>query len=145
MTNLRTDSPYQAGHYARDTDANLGLTKDAEGNVVVIDLGGHRRGDFDKLGEGSEGNISETYYGSLGAKIKLMLNAMFGGMFLPASIKGTQSEIEAFKKALLREKKYIESYVENGEDHPLTHKQKAILEGEVANFERVTSIKWPFV
>lgn len=145
MDNLRTDRPYQAGHLARDTDANLGVAKDEKGNTLIIDLGGHRRGDFDKLGESENPeSIKEGYYGALGEKIKLMLHAMFGGVFIPASVRGTKNEIATFANALSAEKKYIESYMYNGLDDPRTYKVKSILDGAVARFERATGLKWPF-
>lgn len=145
MDNLRTDRPYQAGHLARDTDANLGVAKDEKGNIIIIDLGGHRRGDFDKLGESENPeSIKEGYYAQLGAEIKSLLNAMFGGVFVPVKIRGTQSEVSSFINALSKEKNYIENYMRNGLDNPQTYKSKSILDGAVARFERATGLKWPF-
>lgn len=143
--NLRTDRPYQAGHLARDTDLNLGVGQDKDGKVIVINLGGHRRGDFDKLGEDANPEmVSESYYARLGAQIKTILNAMFGGVFVPINVRGTPSEIAAFTNTLSKEKKYIESYVQNGLDDPRTYRSKSVLDGAVAKFERVTGLKWPF-
>ena len=145
MDKLRTDRPYQAGHYARDTDLNLGIAQDKQGNPILIDLGGHRRGDFDKLGEGEDKEtVKEGYYGALGAQIKLLLHAMFGGVFVPAKIRGTESEVAAFTNALSSEKKYIESYMQNGLDNPQTYRIKSILDAAVNRFERTTGLKWPF-
>ena len=146
MDKLRTDRPYQAGHYARDTDLNLGAAQDKQGNLVIIDLGGHRRGDFDKLGEGSENSktLAENYYAQLGAQVKTILNAMFGGVFVPVKIRGTESEVAAFTNTLSKEKKYIESYIKNGLDNPQTYKSKSILDNAVNSFERTTGLKWPF-
>lgn len=145
MDNLRIDRPYQAGHLARDTDLNLDVAKDEQGNAIIINLGGHRRGDFDKLGEGENTEVvKENYYAQLGAQIKTILNAMFGGVFVPVSVRGTKSEIAAFTNTLSKEKKYIDSYIQNGLDDPRTYKSKSVLDGAVAKFERVTGLKWPF-
>ena len=44
----------------------------------------------------------------------------------------------------MREKEYLQSYVEFGEDHPNTIKLKTDLNNSVNKFENLTGIVWPF-
>lgn len=148
MDKLRTDEPYRAGRPLVGKNNIQQKVVDDSGNTVVIDFdelcSGKRIGKYDKLGESSEDSISEGQYAAFGAKVKSILNAMFGGMFLPLSIRGKKSEVEAFKNVLLREMKYIEGYTKDGAEHPQTVKKKAVLDAEADKFQRVTGIKWPF-
>lgn len=76
--------------------------------------------------------------------VKLLLGSLFTGSSIPVTIKGTEQEVKSFAKALQGEKKYMEAFKEYGLDDPKTYKNKLNVEKAVKEFERKTSIKWPF-
>ena len=100
---------------------------------VIIDLGAPKRGE-----------MNENWVGMFGGAVKLILKKLFEGQSIPATIKGTPSEIRSFAEALNREKDYLEKYNEYGLDNPQTYKSKYKLEQAVNTFERKTGIVWPF-
>ena len=79
-----------------------------------------------------------------GAWVKILLRRMFGNASMPVKIKGSRSEVESFARTLGGEKRYIESASRYGLDDPRTYKNKAKLTKAINNFERETSLKWPF-
>lgn len=93
----------------------------------------------------NEKEINEGFLRALGSAIKSILKALFGGYEIPVSIKGSQEQIEAFMNTLNSEKDYLEAYRNYGLDKPVTYKNKFLLNKAVADFERKTQIKWPFV
>ena len=104
-------------------------------NPIVLDLGIARRGEVD-----------ESYLVSLGGQIAYVLRRMFnpgqlGGML---TLKGNNSEIEAFMKALGAEKKYLDSFIKHGLDNPRTLRNRSWLNRASGNFEKTTGLKWPF-
>ena len=72
------------------------------------------------------------------------MRAMFGTGRVSASIRGSQSEIEAFKNTLASERNYIKAYQRYGLDDPRTFRNKGKLKSTISKFERETGIKWPF-
>jgi hypothetical protein len=88
--------------------------------------------------------LDESYLSMLGGAIELMLQGMFGGIAPIASVRGTPDQVAAFGDTLSKEKKYIDSFMQHGLNDPRSFSSRHDLERAVANFERETSIKWPF-
>jgi len=80
----------------------------------------------------------------MGAQLELLLKHMFGGSFLPVEIKGTQSQVNSFARAIGNERRYLNSFEKYGLNDPRTLNNRHSLERAVAGFERETGIKWPF-
>ena len=88
--------------------------------------------------------INELRYSTLGSQMKRILNAMFKGSNTSLTVKGSQSEVDSFLHALVKEKKYMTAYLAYGLNDPRTLSNKAKLGNAVNKFERETGIKWPF-
>jgi len=97
--------------------------------------------DFKKL---RQKRLDESFLAMFGGWVSHILKAMFGGYTLPVNIRGTQSEVKSFAKALGGEKSYIEAAKRYGLDHPTTYKNKAKLDGAIKGFEKDTGLIWPF-
>jgi hypothetical protein len=104
---------------------------------AVINLNAHK-----------EETINESWLAMFGGAIEMLLKQMFGGGGNPFSssysVRGTPTQIAAFGDALGKEKKYMESFLKYGLNDPRSFSSKAELSKAVTNFERETSIKWPF-
>lgn len=96
------------------------------------------------LNEASSKQLDESWLRMFGSAVEDILGAMFSGSSLPVKIKGSQSQLDAFAKALGNEKKYLESWTNFGMKDPKTAFQRGSLDKAVAEFERSTKIKWPF-
>lgn len=59
-------------------------------------------------------------------------------------IRGEIQDVQAYAKAIMAEKEYLDSYIKRGPDHPHSQKTKELLDQAVAHFEQVTRITWPF-
>ena len=59
-------------------------------------------------------------------------------------IRGKYRDVKAYATAIVREKEYIDTYVEYGVDHPTTTKARVRLEDAIQNFESTTRLTWPF-
>ena len=59
-------------------------------------------------------------------------------------IRGEVEDIKAYADALFMEKQYLEAYSQFGKDHPMTNKQRSLLDQAVQSFESKTGIRWPF-
>lgn len=88
--------------------------------------------------------IDESFLVSMGAKLRLILNALFTGEFFPVSVKGSGTQIDSFMRALSGEKRYLSSLSQYGLDNPKTLKDKYKLGKSVKSFERDTGLVWPF-
>lgn len=88
--------------------------------------------------------LKEITYRTLGRKLKNILSAMFGSQHASLTVKGSKREVDSFLNALVKEKKYMTSYLAHGLDDPRTLRNKAKLGNAVTKFERETGIKWPF-
>jgi len=88
--------------------------------------------------------LKEVSLVQMGANLKYILQAMFGGTRFPLEVKGTRTEIDKFVAALSKEKKYMNSYMKYGLGDPRTQRNKYALSNAVKSFERETGIKWPF-
>lgn len=103
---------------------------DKELTPVVIDLTNN-----DKL--------DESWLRMFGFGIQTILKQMFGQIGAAVSIRGSKSDINSFANTISKEKKYMDSYIENGLDNPKTYKSKSVLDSAVRSFERKTGLKWP--
>tara|TARA_Y100000296_G_C5136226_1_gene238341 strand:+ start:723 stop:1049 length:327 start_codon:yes stop_codon:yes gene_type:complete len=99
----------------------------------VIDLGVARREE-----------LTENYLAQLGAQLEYALKQMFAGTGGSMKVRGTRSEIEAFKRALGSERNYLDSYMRSGLNDPRTIGSRHKLAKSVMDFERATGLKWPF-
>ena len=88
--------------------------------------------------------IDESFLISMGARLRLILNALFTGEFFPVSVRGSRSQIDSFTKALAGEKRYMSSLTQYGLNNPKTLKDKFKLNRAVKGFERDTGLIWPF-
>ncbi len=100
---------------------------------IVIDLGVNRRGE-----------INESWLAQFGGAIKMILQRMFGGDFVPVSVRGNKREIDHFANALQKEKNYIKAMNSYGLNNPNTYRSRSALDNAISKFERGTGIKWPF-
>ena len=111
-------------------------------NKTVIDLNRYKNTAEGVLTEATRSELIK-----LGAKIKSMLYNMFapaGVSFGQFFVTGTRSDVKAFAGALDAEKRYMESYLQNGLNDPSVLNNRYRLDIAVKNFERQTGIKWPF-
>lgn len=88
--------------------------------------------------------IDESFLIAMGARLRLILNALFTGEFFPVSIKGNRNQIDSFIKTLAGEKRYISSLSQYGLDNPKTLKDKYKLNKSIKSFEKDTGLIWPF-
>ena len=88
--------------------------------------------------------IDESFLVSMGAKLRLILNALFTGEYFPVSVRGSSTQIDSFMRALSGEKRYLSSLSQYGLDNPKTLKDKYKLGKSVKSFERDTGLVWPF-
>ncbi len=99
------------------------------------------------LNANKEGLVNESWLAMFGGAIEMVLKRMFGGVKpyeSNVSVTGTPSQVAAFGTALGKEKKYMETFLKYGLNDPRSFSSKAQLNTAIANFERETSIKWPF-
>jgi len=99
--------------------------------------------DFSKA-RNEEGKLDEGWWLMFGGLMRWLMPALYKGSVLPLKIKGSSSEIESFADALSRERKYLESWKENGLDNPVTYRNRGMLDTAISKFSRVTGLKWPF-
>jgi hypothetical protein len=89
-------------------------------------------------------SLNESYLTAMGTGIKLLLNALFRGSYLPVRVKGTKSQFDSFMRALSAEKRYITSFNNNGLNNAATYRSKHVLDQAVSKFEKDTGMIWPF-
>ena len=98
--------------------------------------------DLDKL---KQEQINESFLTTFGWLLKGVLKRMFGDSSAPPfKIKGNSTEIDAFSKAIVGEKRYMDAFRKHGLDNPKTFKRSAELKSSINAFERTTGLKWPF-
>jgi len=88
--------------------------------------------------------VDESFILAMGARTRLLLNALFTGEFFPVKVKGSQTQVDSFIKTLAGEKRYISSLSQYGLDNPKTLRDKYKLDKSVKSFERDTGLVWPF-
>ena len=91
-----------------------------------------------------KGNVDESWLLMFGQQIKGILKAMFGDISIPVQIKGSNSDVSSFVRALGGEKNFISTLKRHGLNNPRTYRSKANLSKATSAFERKTGIKWPF-
>ena len=82
----------------------------------------------------------------LGTQIELMIKMMFGPRGLSAlsgTVRGTNSQINSFARALAGESSHMLAFMKHGLDDPRTMRSRHKLERAVSGFERETGLKWP--
>jgi hypothetical protein len=90
-------------------------------------------------------NLTEGAATVFKRQMNSLLLSMYAAGFEPqTNIKGTAAQIEAFFKALKGEKRYMDSYMKHGLGDSRTMSNKRQLDRAVGNFERETSLRWPF-
>ena len=103
--------------------------------------------DFTDL-DGSEEKINELFglggYRQLGKDIEFILQRMFGMNSIPVTVRGTQSQLTSFAKALGAEKRYIQTARNLGLTDPRTSMTKSQVAAAAKEFKRKTGIEWPF-
>lgn len=87
--------------------------------------------------------INERYLKSFAHKVEEILKAMTTGRRAPISVSGEENKIRAFAKALGKEEKYIRALAETSGATPDAMAMRHELESAVAEFEKLTGIKWP--
>ena len=60
-------------------------------------------------------------------------------------IRGRFRDVKAYASAIVKEKDYLDAYVEFGKEHMQTVKAREYLRSAVAEFESATGLKWPFI
>ncbi len=103
--------------------------------------------------------LTEDYLRAIGSWSKWLLNRMFGdNLSIGADlreeegdhknsnfiIRGKYRDIKAYAVSLAKERDYILTHNEYGEDHPKTVRVKAELDASTGHFTRLTGIEWPF-
>ena len=101
---------------------------------IVIDLNSKKTNSI------NEGGFLRIF----GWAVEKILGQMFGGGSIPVKIKGNPAQVESFANTLAREKRYMDSWRTHGLDSPSTYRDKALLDRQVAEFERLTGLDWPF-
>ena len=97
--------------------------------------------DFSKM-RGKE--LTESWLHMFGSWTKFLLNGIFGNASVPVKVVGSQSEVEAFARALGSEKNHLTALSRYGLDDRRTYQSKATLDAAVRQFEGETGIRWPF-
>lgn len=90
--------------------------------------------------------LEEGYvYSDFSQKVNsLLLGLSYAGIDLPVRIRGSQNQVDSFFQALKNEKKYMDSYVNNGLNDSRTLGIRHRLMRAVEKFEKETGLRWPF-
>ena len=88
-----------------------------DGVVMTADLSAHKMLEEDEEGDGNS---------------------------LKFVIRGEQKDVQAYARAIMAEKEYLDAYTHFGEDHFQSRKKKQMLDQAVQQFEQTTGIRWPF-
>ena len=88
--------------------------------------------------------VDEGYLRQFGAQLEYLIKAIFGGSFVPARLRGTQTQMRSFARALGNETRYLKSFERHGLADRRTLNNRHRLEKAISGFEKDTGIKWPF-
>lgn len=88
--------------------------------------------------------INESWFTMFGSWVEYALKRMMIGLNPKLSVRGNESQVKAFAKALASEKKYMDSFISFGLEDPKTYRSKAYLDKAIGQFERKTGLKWPY-
>ena len=113
--------------------------------MLVIDL------------ERAKTTLNETYDEALGWWTKTLLRYMYGDDINVVAnlneeeqtttkfkITGKYQDVKSYAIAVGSEKEFLDAFKEFGEGHPQTMAKRQELRNSVADFERITGLKWPF-
>jgi hypothetical protein len=75
--------------------------------------------------------------------VKTTMGIDFDKWNIPVKMRGTPNQINAFKRAMKGERKYMQAAKKYGLNNPRTYKSSYRLKKATANFERTTGMKWP--
>ncbi len=93
----------------------------------------------------SRKHLNERLYTQFARDVgRMLIDLYHAGIEVPMMLRGTQSEINAFMKALQGEKSYMDSYMKHGLNDSRTISNKQTLSRAVAKFENETGLRWPF-
>jgi len=88
--------------------------------------------------------IDESFLVAMGARLRMVLDALFTGEYFPVSVKGSPAQVDSFVRTLAGEKRYLSSLSQYGLNNPKTFKDKFKLDRSIKSFERDTGLVWPF-
>jgi hypothetical protein len=101
--------------------------------------------------------LTESWLKAFGAWNKTLLKYVYGkdvdmianlnedDNSLKFVIRGEVEDVKSYANAIVAEKNYLEAYAQFGKEHPMTTKQRVILDQAIQQFEQKTGITWPFV
>lgn len=93
----------------------------------------------------SDKQLNELAYTDFANKVRsALLDLWTMGIDVPLNIRGTRDQIDSFMTSLKREKRYMDSYMQNGLNDPRTLSSKHELMRSVERFEKETGLRWPF-
>jgi len=99
--------------------------------------------DFTKMKDES-GQINESWVLTFGAALRWIMPSLFRGGALPVQIRGNKSQVSNFANVLSKEKKFLQTWKNQGLHSPATYRNKSKLNSAINKFERATGLKWPF-
>ena len=79
-----------------------------------------------------------------GKDVNMVANLNEEEQSLKFIIRGEFKDVKAYAKALFAEKDYLEAYAQFGKDHPMTNKQRIVLDQAVQDFENKPESRGPF-
>ena len=88
--------------------------------------------------------IDESFLVAMGARLRMVLDALFTGEYFPVSVRGSATQVDSFVRTLAGEKRYLSSLSQYGLNNPKTFKDKFKLDRSIKSFERDTGLVWPF-
>ena len=100
--------------------------------------------------------ITESWMKAFGAWNKTILKYIYGkdvnmvanlneeDQSFKFVIRGDVEDVKSYASAIMAEKDYLEAYAQFGKEHPMTTKQRVVLDQAVQDFEQKTGITWPF-
>ena len=104
--------------------------------------------------------LKETWMEMLGSWSKSLLKMMYGDDVQVVAnvneeeeervsgpkfiIRGKHKDVKAYADAIVREKQYLDMYLQHGKEHMQTAKARERLVQATDNFERATGLLWPF-
>lgn len=90
--------------------------------------------------------ITESFLTMWGHSIRKALEKMFDiPVYENITFQGRRTDVEALYRTLGAEKRYIDSFINNGLSDPRVTNSKWELEKAIHNFESQTGIKWPII
>jgi len=89
--------------------------------------------------------LNETVYSQFAGQVQALMWQLYdAGMDIPMSLIGRPTQVNSFMRALEKEKRYLDSYIDNGLTDDRTLMNKHNLMDAVKKFEQETGLRWPF-